>query len=133
MPIIKVTKADILKTRNVTPGWYSCQVVKVHPPTKSKEGNTINYVFDCRILDGQECAGKEIPARFNSFVIGNLVPFVFACTGIEMDENNDFDTDKLLGAKFDGKVVPKNFEGNIYDNFEAYIPYGAGKDQVAPF
>lgn len=127
MPIIKVTKADILKTQNCTPGWYSCQVVKVNAPEKSSGGGSINYVIDCVILPGQEKEGKVIPARFNSQLIGKIAPLWFACTGTEISEDG-LDLDELMGKKFDGKVVPNNYNGVMYDNFDSFVPYGRGKD-----
>ena len=96
MALIKVTKADILKTQNVTPGWYGCQVVKVNAPEKSDKGNSVNYVFECRVLEGQEKAGKEVPARFNSLLIGKMDPFFYACTGKHMTEDG-VDTEECLG------------------------------------
>jgi hypothetical protein len=128
MAIIKITKADILKTKNVTPGWYQCQVIKVHPPNKAKESTTINYVFDCVILSGQEGADKEIPARFNSALIGKMAPFYFACTGKQIDPEEGIDTDDLMGKKFDGKIVPQQYQGQLYDNFDNFVPFGASKD-----
>ena len=128
MAIIKITKADILKTKNVTPGWYKCQVVKVHPPTKAKDSDTINYVFDCVLLPGQEAEGKEIPARFNSALVGKMAPFYYAITGKQIDPEAGIDTDDLAGGKFDGHVVPKPYEGAIYDNFDNFMPFGSSVD-----
>jgi hypothetical protein len=126
--ILKVSKADILKTANVTPGWYQCQVIKVHPPKKAAESDTINYVFDCVILPGQEKEGKEIPARFNSALIGKIAPFWFACTGKQISSEDGIDTDELMGKKFDGHVTPNNYQGNLYDNFDNFVPLGASSD-----
>jgi hypothetical protein len=128
MAIIKITKADILKTKNVTPNWYSCQVVKVHQPTKAKDSDTINYVFDCVILPGQEGEGKEIPARFNSALIGKMVPFYSACIGKQISVEDGIDTDAFMGKKFDGHVTPNNYQGQLYDNFDNFVPFGASKD-----
>jgi hypothetical protein len=128
MAIIKITKADILKTANVTPGWYGCQVIKVHSPAKAKDSDTINYVFDCVILPGQEKEGKEIPARFNSALIGKMAPFYYACTGKQIDPEQGVDTDEVMGKKFDGHITPNNYQGNLYDNFDNFVPYGASQD-----
>ena len=132
MAIIKITVADILKTKNVTPGWYQCQVVKVHPPSKDAKEKGINYVFDCVILSNQEGAGKEIPARFHSSLIGKMAPFWFACTGKQIDPEEGVDTDECMGKKFDGKISPNNYQGQLYDNFENFVPFGASKEG-APF
>lgn len=129
MAIIKITKADILKTANVTPGWYGCQVVKVHPPKKADNSDSINYVFDCVILPGQEKEGKEIPARFNSLLIGKMAPFYFACLGKQINIDEGIETDELMACKFDGFIQPQNYQGNMYDNFANFAPFGSSEDR----
>lgn len=122
MPIIPITQADLMKTQNLDPGWYGAKIVKVHSTEKAKSGTSFNYPIDAEV----EGTGKVITMTFNSILIGKLNPLWKACTGTELTPSNT-DTDQLLGKKFDGKVGPRLYEGNMYDEFQAFLPYGTSK------
>lgn len=128
MPIIKVTAADIAKTKNLEPGWYQAQVIKVHPLEKSSEGGSINQKIDFLI---ENANGKEITCTFNSKLMGKIAPLVETATGT-IFQPGEFDTDLLQGKKVDVKVQPNLYNGNLIDKIVLFLPYGKSKD-VAPF
>lgn len=127
MPIIKVTKADLMKTVNLEPGWYGAQIVKVHPLEKATKGNSINHKFDAEV----EGTNKVITITFNSQLIGKIAPLWKAITGKEVSE--EFDTDELMGKKFDGKVGQRMYNDVMYDDFQAFLPYGTSKGMTGVF
>ena len=128
MPIIPITKADLMKTTNLDPGWYGVQVIKVYPLEKATNSDSTNQKIDGEV----EGTGKVITMTFNSVLWGKLAPLWKACTGKELEEGKT-DTDLLMGKKFDGKVGPRLYNGNLYDEFQAFLPYGASKGQQVPF
>lgn len=128
MPVLKITKADIAKTKNLEPGWYGAKIIRVHPLKKSGDSLSINQAIDF-LIEGPE--GKEIPVTFNSKLWGKLAPLWKAALGVELDEG-EFDTDMLIGKTVDVKVQAREFNGNMLDNILMYLPYGKSKE-VAPF
>lgn len=128
MPVLKITQADIMKTKNLDPGWYGCQVVKVHALITAKSGGSINQKIDC-LVEGTN--GKEIQMTFNTALLGKIAPLWEACLGKKLEEGN-FDTDELLNKKFDGKVGSRIYEGSVYDEIQLFLPYGKSKE-AQPF
>jgi hypothetical protein len=128
MPVLKITAADIAKTKNLEPGWYGASVCKVHPLKNSSGGDSINQQIDFLIDKAQ---GKEIPVTFNTKLLGKIAPLWEAALGKKLDEG-EFDTDMLLGKKVDVKVQPVLYNGNMIDNILMYLPYGKSKD-ATPF
>jgi len=128
MPILKITAADIQKTRNLEPGWYGAKICRVHPLKKSKEGDSINQQIDFVIEGGQ---GKEIPVTFNTKLMGKIGDLWVAALGKPLEEGT-FDTDELMGKPVDVKVQPVLYNGNMIDNIVMYMPYGKSKEAL-PF
>lgn len=128
MPVLKITKADIAKTKNLEPGWYGAKVCRVHPLKRSAGGDSLNQQIDF-LIEGAD--GKEIPVTFNTKLMGKIGDLWKAALGIQLDEG-EFDTDMLMGKTVDVKIQPKEYNGNMIDNILMYLPYGKSKE-VAPF
>lgn len=124
MPVIQVTQADIMKTKNVNPGWYGAKVIKVYPLEPSKAKDSINQKLDIEL---EATDGKVITKTYNSKLIGMIAPLIEAAMGKPLDPGS-FDTDQLLNKKVDVKVVPVVQDGIIYDNIDAVLPYGKGRE-----
>ena len=129
MPILKITAADIEKTKNLEPGWYGALICRVHALKKSSGGDSINQQIDFQIEGGK---GKEIPVTFNTKLLGKMAPLWEAALGKPLNEG-EFDTDELLGKKVDVKVAPVLYNGNMLDNIQMFLPYGKSKDAVMNF
>jgi hypothetical protein len=128
MPVLKITAADIAKTKNLEPGWYGASVCRVHPLKNSSGGDSINQQIDFLI---EKANGKEIPVTFNTKLLGKIATLWEAALGTKLGEG-EFDTDHLLGKKVDVKVQPVLYNGNMIDNIIMYLPYGKSKD-ATPF
>lgn len=128
MPIIRITAADLAKTLNLEPGWYSAKIIKAHPPAKSSKGDSVNFVLDFLI---DHPSKKEIPVTFNTKLIGRVGDVYKAVMGKPMPEG-EFDLDALVGKQLDVKISPNEYNGNLIDNIMAYLPLGKSKD-VIPF
>jgi hypothetical protein len=122
MPIIKVTEADLAKSKLLDPGYYGSQIVKVSGLEKSKSGDSLNQIITFRI----DSAGKEIDHYFSSKAFGMIGPLHKAVFGTDMVAG-EFDTDTLLNKKVDVKVITDNYQGSLNNKIEGWVPYGAGK------
>lgn len=132
MPAIKITAADIAKTRNLDPAWYGLSIVKVEGPTPSKDQKSINYTITF-LVEGDKAAGKEIPFTLNSKLIGKVAPIYEACFGKKLEATDNFELESLVGKKCDGNIIQQTYNGNLIDNISAFAPYGVGRNQKAPF
>ena len=129
MPIIKVTQADLEKSKVIEPGYYSATVSGVSGLEKSKDGASLNQKITFRL----EGVGKEIDHYFNSKAMGMIAPLYKAVFGSEMKEG-EFDTDTLLGKKLDVKVITDIYQGSMNNKIDGFVPFGGGKSaSQAPF
>lgn len=132
MPILKITAADIAKSKVVPEGWYGLEVVRVSDFITSSKGDSANVVVSFRV-EGTD--GKELDRYYNTKAIGMVIPLVEAVRGKKVDpEDFEFDTDELKGKKVDNKIVQEVYEGRIINKVsDNFLPYGQGKNQKTPF
>ncbi len=128
MAIINFTKADVLKSQLLPKDWYSFQVVRVEGPTPSADKQSMNYNFICALIDNTpDLNGKELIVRGNSKWIAGMIPFIAATQGKTQaeipKEDFAFDTEEVVGTKFDGAVIQKLYEGRLSNDFEQFLPY----------
>jgi len=128
MPIIKVTQADLLKSKLLDPGYYGSQIIKVSGLEKTKDGKSLNVVITFRIDE----VGKEIDHYFNSQAFGMISPLHKAVFNKEMKEG-EFDTDTLNMKKVDCKIIVDTYQGSLNNKIEGWLPYGTGKEQKTHF
>lgn len=128
MPLIKVTKTDLAKIQNLEPGWYGAKITKVEAPVQASDGKSVNYPVVFRIQHSSE---KEITVNYNSKLIAMANGPYKAIYGKDID--GEFDLADLLGKELDVKIKQAPYNGIMYDNIEAYLPKGKGKEQVTPF
>lgn len=129
MPIIKVTQADLEKSKLIDPGYYPATITKVSGLEKSKTGDSLNQVITFRI----DSVGKEIQHYFSSKAFGMIAPLHKAVFGMDMKEG-EFDTDTLNGKKLDVKVITDTYNGSLNNKIDGFLPAGAGKAaSTSPF
>jgi hypothetical protein len=84
MPVIRLTREDILQTKLVdNADWYPCRIDEFKAEA-SKTDQSTNYVFYCKIEEGKE---KDVPVRvsFSEKFLGPFKGFAEA-TGEEISE-----------------------------------------------
>lgn len=133
MPILNITAADVLKSKNIDPGWYGAKVSAVSDLKQSKAGDSVN----CNVtftIEGTE--GKEIIRTYNSKAIGMIIPLFAAAQGKTTaeikPENFQIDTDVILNKQVDVKIVLDTYEGKLNNKVEDVLPYGKGR-QALPY
>jgi hypothetical protein len=139
MAVIKFTKADVLRSRNLEgEKWYSWTIARVEGPKVSKGGDSYNYTISLSLIDeSPELDGKEVQRVYNSKAISMMIPLVAATQGKRLEDIDpdafDIDTDQLVGAKVDGKYKLEPYEGQLVGKVEEYLPYRAAKGKAVAF
>ena len=139
MPIIKFSKADVLRARPLEGGnWYSWLISKVEGPKTNARGDGFNFEVTFSLIDsGPDLDGKEVMRVFSNKAIGMMLPLVAASRGTnegQIDPNAfDLDTEELVNKKIDGKYTLDTYEGRLVGKLEEYLPYKKASGQKAPF
>lgn len=129
--ILKLTKQDLMMAATASVGWYHWEPTKIEI-TLSNAGDSHNIAIFGVLVGGeqphqQEFEGKQVVARFNTKLIGKLVPALRAF-GWEVTEDMNLDTDelkKLIGEKVDIQIKHRDYQGNPQEDIAAWLPYGA--------
>lgn len=134
MAIIKITTADVLKSRILEAGWYGAKITAIAGPKASKNGDSINFDFDFTLDEKSIAPGKVVTRVFNSKAIGMVVPVVAAIRNAAVDPKDfDLDTDECLYKSLDVKLTVDIYEGQPKNVASEFAPYGKGTDQKLPF
>jgi hypothetical protein len=135
MAIIQFNAKDILMSTVLEGGkWYGCKVTAIAGPTVSNAGDSFNYVVDFTLDDKTDVPGKVVPGRYNSKMIGKMIPLVSAIRGAKVEPKSfALDTDEILGKDVDVKMAVEIYEGNPKNEPAEFAPYGKGTDQKSPF
>src|SRR4051794_17473300 len=108
MAVIRLTREDILQTKLVDAAdWYKCKVAEFKVEAAKKDQST-NYVFYCKILEGNE---KGVPTRvsFSEKFLGPFAGFAEAC-GAEVDKTSEvqnFNPEAFVNAELYIFIEPK--------------------------
>lgn len=130
--ILKLTKQDLMMAATASVGWYHWEPTKIEVELSAK-GDSHNISIFGLLVGGdqphqEEFEGKQVVARFNTKLIGKLVPALRAF-GWEVTEDMDLDTDelkkKLIGEKVDIQIKHRDYQGNPQEDIAAWLPYGA--------
>lgn len=129
MAVIRITPADVKMLQVKENGWYGASITQVSDPTPNKAKDSLNTIIVFTLEDG-----KEIKQYYSHKLIAMILPLVEAVTETKVPiEGFELDTDILKGKKCDLKLTTVIFNGNPKNEIEAYLPYGQGKNQQAPF
>ena len=121
MAILKISKQDVLRQLPVEPAWYP-GVVKSIVIKASKDKQSMNFETTVTL----EADGRDATTNFNTKAMGMAIPFIEACMGIKVpQEDVEFDTDKLVGKKLKVKMDNETYEGRIMSRMVDFLPYDA--------
>lgn len=108
MPIpFSITKDDLLRSKLVTPGWYTLRIKNITQGPGKKDENAMTTRFDFEIVDGalKEFIGVPISHWLSEKAPGMAIPLLQALSGKKMDENGmDLDLEKAIGKNVKGYV-----------------------------
>lgn len=124
MPVIKLTEADLAKTKTLESNWYPATIVKISDWTKSKDGVSMNVVFTFRV-DAAAAAGKELDHYFNTKLLGMITPLVEAVSG-QKATPGEVNTDAMLMKQIDIHLVTDTYNGNLQNKIDNFLPLGKG-------
>lgn len=147
MAIIKFNQADILKSKNFEPIFYTFRIAKSPAAGRaSASQKTLNYDFEFIVTTPGAFHGKEHRVVFNTgmeqgSVLNNLQyePFTrlmdleAAITGKpKRSDPGELDTDIFMGKEFDGKIAIDVVDGNPLPKITVFVPKGKG-GEAQPF
>lgn len=133
--ILKLTKQDLMMAATAAVGWYHWEPTQIDVELSSK-GDSHNISIHGLLIGGdqphqEEFEGKRITARFNTKLIGKMVPALRAF-GWEVTEDMDLDTDemkkKLIGEKCDIYIKHRDYQGNPQEDITMWLPFNASND-----
>ena len=125
--LIHVTKADLMKSQIITPGWQKVEVESVYSKM-SKDGQSTNYWAVLLFTDDPD--GRTLEHNFNSKALGiSLQNFCAAVAGktvvdfmAGMPKAIDIDLESTVGKKLMVKVVNTIFDGRPVNKVEDFCP-----------
>lgn len=124
MPLLKISKAQLLRGTITSPGWYDFKVANAEVKKDDKTGKThLTYLLVNLKTE------KEHEQKFNIEWLGFAEPFLSAIEGkkIETDKDYDFDPTTHIGKTLQIKVETEISETNKqpYDKLAMFLPTGA--------
>jgi hypothetical protein len=121
MAILKISKQDVLRQLPVEPGWYQGTVKQIVLKT-SKDKQSMNFETTVTL----DPDGRDSTTNFNTKAIGMAIPFLEACLGEKIPQDDvEFDTDKLVGKRLNVKMDNETYEGRIMSRMVDFLPIGA--------
>lgn len=133
MPIINFTPGDILRQKLLEEQWCGVEITAITGPTTASKGDSVNFRFEYTLDEKSPAPGKVITDVFNSKAIGMLIPLIAACRNVDVASItadpkalSSLNTDDLLHAKFDLKVIRELYEGQWNNKPGGYLPKGKG-------
>ena len=138
VPLIKFTKADILRSQIMEAQWASFLISAVTGPVKNANGDGVNYITHLTLIDHptSDLNGKEFKRTFSSKAMGMMIPLFAASMGVDVQsikDDFDADTDILIGKKIDGKITVDVYENKPNNKVEEYLPYKKGVNMQPAF
>ena len=134
MPVINISKADLLSSEVITPGWYKAEILSFQAKTPKSGGDSTNYVPRFRIIKkGGPEDGRELNHTFNSQAIGRMAPFIAAVMEKPLKEitdaldsgNLEFDSDICVGKKIQIRIKNEEYEKRMTNKVDGFAPYDA--------
>ena len=134
MPILRLTPADILKSKVLDDAGYGMECKKVSDwlPSADKQSTNCTVTF---VLENTD--GKELDYLINSKGMGFHTGLIAVMIGKSLKEVQakpellEADTDLWPGKKVDGHVIQDSFNGRPNNKISEFLPYGKGREKAA--
>ena len=124
MPIITITREDLLRSKVVTPGWYACKVTNV-TESPAKTDGSLNYNIDMVITQDGPFNGVPLRRVFSEKAVGFAEHFIEAFLGKKIDENGgQFELANAVGRSLDVFVKNGKVENRLVNQAEDFAPLG---------
>lgn len=125
MTVLKLSGADVLRSKIVRPGWYELEITDyTEKPAKDKLSMT--YRFDFSITEG-DFANVPLQKVYSEKALGMMIGLLKAL-GYEVSEEGgtfELEANQLKGKKIKGKVQNKEYEGKPQNEITDFLPLGA--------
>jgi hypothetical protein len=124
MPLIKITKEAIDKSKPPSEGWHLGTIEKFKAE-ENKEKKRTDYVFEIPITEEGENNGRYMYARFYSTAPGFWLSTGFLASVLdvpEVTEETEFNPEEFVGRQIYGEVKCSTYEGKLQHRTENFAP-----------
>lgn len=123
MPVIKITKKDIDRSKPPSDGWHLFKI-DAFSEDKAKDKQSDNWVFELVCIEPGENEGRYAYGRFNSKAPGMLIGTGFLPSALDrpIDEEMEFNPSELVGKTLYGNVTAHIYEGKPQKRTEQFAP-----------
>lgn len=119
MARVTFTQDDLLKSKLVSPGWYSVLVKEYTQEQAGTDGSDL-YVYSI-VIDQPGTPFNNVPIRFqvSEKALGMGIELFEAC-GMDVKPGVPLETEKCVGKKIDGFVQRGEYKGRGKNEFVSF-------------
>lgn len=124
MPILVITREDLLRGKLVNPGWYKMRIKSIEDTAAGTDGSTNTNVSFVITQPGDFI---DVPLRrvFNEKAPGFAVTFIESITGKHLDPNGgSFDLSNSVGREVFGYIKNSMWQGRARNEVDDFLPVG---------
>lgn len=116
-----VTKEDLLRSKTVQPGWYTCLVKSVEQaPAKTDGSLNTNVMF---VIKGGVFDGVPVDRTFSEKAPGFAVSFIEAVIGRKMTaDGGEFDLEQAKGRELKVYIKNETYQNRLVNRAEDFKP-----------
>jgi len=116
-----ISREDQLRSKTVTPGWYTCLIKSVEQKPAKTDGSTnTNVEF---VVEGGPFDGVPVGRTFSEKAPGFAVRFIEAIIGRKIKpEGEDFDFEMATGKKVRVYIKNDTYQGRAVNRAEDFEP-----------
>jgi len=123
MPVINISREDILKSKVFDPGWYATEVIGVDEK-ESKAGDSTNYTVEFKVITGIY-KDASLYRLFNTKGMGFAVPFLTALGVSIGDQGQSFELNATIGRRLKVHCSNRSYEGKTRNDVDDFAPIDA--------
>jgi hypothetical protein len=124
MPIMVITREDLLRGRVVTPGWYKMKIKAIEDTAAGTDGST-NTNVSLVIIQPGDFLDVPLKRVFNEKAPGFAVTFIQSITGKRLDSSGgSFDLSNAIGREVYGYIKTGVWQGRPRNEVDDFLPVG---------
>ena len=122
MPRISITRADMLRSTTLKPGWYKVSVKRVGEKPAKTDGST-TYPVDMIVISPAEFAEVPLQQVFSEKAPGFAVAFIEAFKpGAVTKDGGNFELADAEGRECEVFIENEMYEGRLTNKVKSYRP-----------
>jgi len=128
MIIIEPSEKDFVLGRTLDTGWFQFEITDIITKPKKDDDKKTNIVVTCSCITASDsqgpCAGIEVTRYFSMDEPKWLIKFIKDGELGEVAAGTRLNVKALIGKRFDGQNVPREYQGNMQNDLKNIAPLG---------